>query len=164
MAEMEDRFHLQGRNGPVIYAGLARVRSAATMPIAAGENATGVHDMAALLRSGAIDICQPSVSKFGGIDAVAQVVTLARAQGIDVVPHCFYFGPGYLASLHLTAAFVPGAPFELFFGDLEASPYHDVVRAREGRLRVPSGPGLGIDPDPAVLERYRVGPPVVIGA
>ncbi len=36
--------------------------------------------MAALLRSGAIDICQPSVSKFGGIDAVAQVVTLARCR------------------------------------------------------------------------------------
>jgi L-alanine-DL-glutamate epimerase-like enolase superfamily enzyme len=47
-------------------------------------------------------------------------------------------------------------------GDLEASPYHDAVRARQGRLSVPPGPGLGLDPDMEVLNRYRLGPPVVI--
>ena len=57
------------------------------------------------------------------------------------VPHCFYFGPGFLASLHLAAAFAPEVAFELFFGDLQASPYHDAVRARQGRLSVPPGPG-----------------------
>jgi D-galactarolactone cycloisomerase len=40
------------------------------------------------------------------------------------VPHCFYFGPGFLASLHLAAAYAPEVAFELFFGDLQASPYH----------------------------------------
>ena len=147
---------------PEDFPGLARVRAAAPMQIAAGENVAGIHEFAAMLRTGAVDICQPSVIKFGGIDAVAQAVTLARAHGIDYVPHCFYFGPGYLASLHLAAAFAPGVAFELFFGDLEASPYHDAVRAREGRVRVPEGPGLGLEPDMAVIDRYRLGPPVVI--
>ena len=72
------------------------------------------------------------------------------------------FGPGFLASLHLAAAFAPEVAFELFFGDLEASPYHDAVRARQGRLSVPPGPGLGLDPDMEVLNCYRLGPPVVI--
>jgi L-alanine-DL-glutamate epimerase-like enolase superfamily enzyme len=147
---------------PEDFPGLARVRAAASMPIAAGENVAGIHEFAAMLRAGAVDICQPSVIKFGGIEAVAQAVTLARAHGIDYVPHCFYFGPGYLASLHLAAAFAPGVAFELFFGDLEASPYHEAVRAREGRVGVPAGPGLGVEPDMAVFERYRLGPPVVI--
>jgi len=142
--------------------GLARVRATTAMPIAAGENAAGVHEMAALMRAGAIDICQPSVIKFGGIAAVAQAATLARAHGIDYVPHCFYFGPGYLASLHLGAALAPQQPFELFFGDLEASPYHDAVRARGGKLSVPAGPGLGIDPDLEVIERYRLDAPMVV--
>jgi D-galactarolactone cycloisomerase len=147
---------------PEDHAGLARVRAATPTPIAAGENASGVHDLGAMMRAGAIDLCQPSVIKFGGIDAVAQAATLARAHGIDYVPHCFYFGPGFLASLHLAAAFAPLVPFELFFGELEASPYHDVVRAKRGRLAVPSGPGLGLDPDIAVIDRYRLGAPIVV--
>lgn len=148
---------------PEDFRGLARVRTAASMPIAAGENVAGLHEMQSMLSAGAVDICQPSVIKFGGIEAVAQAVTLARAHGVDYVPHCFYFGPGFLASLHLGAAFAPEVPFELFFGDLQASPYHDAVRARDGRLTVPSGPGLGIEPDMAVIDRCRLGAPIVVG-
>ena len=92
-----------------------------------------------------------------------EIAFLARAHGVDYVPHCFYFGPGFLASLHLAAAYAPEVAFELFFGDLEASPYHDAVRARDGHLTVPAGPGLGIEPDIAVIDRYRLGMPVVIG-
>ena len=140
----------------------AWVRAWPTLPIAAGENAAGVHDLATMLRAESIDICQPSVIKIGGIETVAQAAILARAQGVDYVPHCFYFGPGFLASLHLAAAFAPEVAFELFFGDLQASPYHDAVRARQGRLSVPPGPGLGLDPDMEVLNRNRLGPPVMI--
>jgi D-galactarolactone cycloisomerase len=147
---------------PEDYAGLARVRADTTLPIAAGENAAGVNDLEAMLKAGAVDICQPSVIKIGGIEAVAQAVTLARTHNVAYVPHCFYFGPGFLASLHLAAAFAPEVAFELFFGDLQASPYHDAVRARRGRLSVPSGPGLGIEPDMKVIDRFRLGPPVVI--
>ena len=57
----------------------------------------------------------------------------------------------------LAAALAPTTAFELFFGDLQASPYHDAVRARAGRLAVPTGPGLGIEPDMAVIDRYRHG-------
>lgn len=149
---------------PEDHAGLARVRAATTIPIAAGENVASVNEMATMLRAGAVDICQPSVIKFGGIEAVVQAATLARAHGVDYVPHCFYFGPGFLASLHLAAALAPDVAFELFFGDLQASPYHDAVRARQGRLSVPPGPGLGLDPDMAVLNRYRLGDPVVIAS
>ncbi len=143
--------------------GLARVRAAATTPIAAGENAISVHDLASMFEVGALDICQPSVIKFGGIAAVAKAVAVASAHSVDYVPHCFYFGPGYLASLHLAAAFAPTMPFELFFGNLKASPYHDAVRARAGRLTVPDGPGLGIEPDMEVIARFQLGDVAVIG-
>lgn len=144
--------------------GLARVRAATTTPVAAGENVMSVHDLEGFFEAGALDICQPSVIKFGGIAAVAQAVAVAKAHSVDYVPHCFYFGPGYLASLHLAAAFAPAVPFELFFGDLEASPYHDAVRARGGRLAVPDGPGLGVEPDMEVIDRYRLGSAVVVRA
>jgi L-alanine-DL-glutamate epimerase-like enolase superfamily enzyme len=118
------------------------------------------HGLVHMFEAGAIDICQPSVIKFGGIGAVAEAAALARAHSVEYVPHCFYFGPGFLASLHLAAAFAPSKPFELFFGELEASPYHAAVRASNGRMTVPDGPGLGIEPDMSVIDRYRLGAPL----
>lgn len=147
---------------PEDYKGLAQVRATARIPVAAGENAISVLDLERMLDAEAIDICQPSVIKFGGIDAVASAAALAEAHSIEYVPHCFYFGPGFLASLHLAAALAPQHPFELFFGDLEASPYHEAVCAHDGKVRVPDGPGLGIEPDMAVIDKYRLGPPLVI--
>ena len=76
------------------------------------------------------------------------------------MPHNAYFGAGYLASLHVNAALAPDAPFERLFLDLEASPYHDLVEARDGKVAVPAGPGLG-RPDMAVLRRYLVREPTV---
>ena len=85
-----------------------------------------------------------------------RIATLAEAHGVRLVPHCAYFGPGWLASLHLHIALSPQAPFERLFIDLEASPYHDRVLAPDGFVTVPDGPGLGLDPDRDVLARYRV--------
>ena len=149
---------------PEDHHGLARVRAATTLPIAAGENAMSVHELAQMFAAGALDICQPSVIKFGGIGAVAQVAALAHAHSVDYVPHCFYFGPGFLATLHLAAAFARDKPFEIFFGTLAASPYHDAILAPGGCIHVPDGPGLGVEPDRAVINRYRIGAPVVIAA
>ena len=40
---------------------------------------------------------------------------------------------------------------------MEANPFDPWVRASDGKVKVPQGPGLGCDPDPAILERYRKG-------
>jgi L-alanine-DL-glutamate epimerase-like enolase superfamily enzyme len=137
--------------------GLARVRAEGGVPIAAGENAGGLHDFRRKFELGAIDIAQPSVIKIGGPSAMLEIAALTKAFGVRLVPHNAYFGPGYLASLHVNAAVAPEAPFERIFIDLEASPLHDAVTAREGKVIVPDAPGLGRDPDPEVLQRYRVG-------
>jgi L-alanine-DL-glutamate epimerase-like enolase superfamily enzyme len=147
---------------PEDHNGLARVRAATKIPIAAGENAMSVNELERMFKAGAIHICQPSVIKFGGIEAVVEAAALAKANSIEYVPHCFYFGPGFLASLHLAAALAPKQPFEIFFGDLEGSPYHEAILARNGKVDVPSGPGLGLEPDMRQIDRYRIGSPLVI--
>ena len=149
---------------PEDHAGLARVRREGGIPIAAGENAAGLHDFRAQFAAGALDIAQPSVTKIGGITEVLRIAALAEAKGVRMVPHCAYFGAGYLASLHLQAALAPTAPFEQLFLDLEASPYHELVEAPGGRAHMPDGPGLGRDPDEAVLARFALSPPVTLRA
>ncbi|MSP03055.1 MAG: mandelate racemase/muconate lactonizing enzyme family protein [Acetobacteraceae bacterium] len=146
---------------PNDYEGLAQVRLEGGLPIAAGENAAGLHDFRTAFEAGALDVAQPSVIKIGGPSAMVEIAALAKAFGVRVVPHNAYFGAGFLASLHCNAALAPDAPFERLFIDLEASPYHDLVVAENGRVTVPDGPGLGCDPDMAVLSRYQVAEPTI---
>jgi D-galactarolactone cycloisomerase len=149
---------------PEDHAGLARVRQEGGIAIAAGENASGLHDFRHHFEAGALDIAQPSVAKIGGITPMLEIAALARAFGVRLVPHAAYFGPGYLASIHLHAAVSPDGPFERLFIDLEASPYHDAVLATDGAVPVPQGPGLGVDPDFGVLRRFANGEPSVLNA
>lgn len=144
---------------PGDHAGLARVRREGGIPIAAGENAAGLHDIHAQFEAGAIDVAQPSVIKIGGPSAMLEIAALAKAHGVRVVPHNAYFGPGFLASLHVNATIAPDAPFERLFIDLEASPYGELVNAKDGMVTVPDGPGLGRDPDLEVLHRYMIAGP-----
>jgi L-alanine-DL-glutamate epimerase-like enolase superfamily enzyme len=142
--------------------GLARVRREGGVRIAAGENAAGLQEFRAMFDAGALDVAQPSVAKIGGVTEVLKIAALAEARGVTLIPHCAYFGPGWLASLHLAATLAPTAPFERLFVDLEASPYHELVLAPGGRVTMPDGPGLGRDPDMDVLRRYAMSAPTVL--
>ncbi|HVZ10630.1 mandelate racemase/muconate lactonizing enzyme family protein [Rhodopila sp.] len=144
---------------PGDFAGLARVRLEGGIPIAAGENAAGLQDFKAAFDAEAQDIAQPSVTKIGGPSAMIEIAALARAHAVRLVPHNAYFGAGYLASLHLVAALAPEAPFERLFIDLRDDPYGGLLDAKDGSVAVPDGPGLGRDPDMAVLRKYQVREP-----
>jgi D-galactarolactone cycloisomerase len=41
--------------------------------------------------------------------------------------------------------------------EMEANPFDPWVRAKNGKLSLPQGPGLGCEPDLDVLRRYQVG-------
>ena len=142
---------------PEDFAGLAAVR-AEGVPIAAGENMASPLEFLHALQAGALDVAQPSVTKIGGVTEARRVMALAETHGVRVVPHCAYFGPGFLASLHLAAAVPDRPPLERLFLDLEANLFGTHTDAIDGQVRVPQGPGLGCDPDPAVIARYEVKP------
>jgi D-galactarolactone cycloisomerase len=146
---------------PEDLGGLAHVRREGGVRIAAGENAHGLHDFRALFEADALDFAQPSVTKIGGITEQRKILALAEAHGVTAIPHCAYFGPGMLASLHVVAAMPQDTPIERLYMDLEASPFGRLTEAVDGRMAVPQGPGLGCDPDQAVLAKYRTHPPSV---
>src|SRR5690606_5018200 len=124
------------------------------VPIAAGENACTAWEFKAMLERRAVTYAQPSVTKVGGVTEFRKVMALAEAHNALLAPHSPYFGPGFLATLHLMAG--SGEPVERFYGKLEASLFGDLIEAEAGRLRIPQGPGLGCDPDPDVVEKYRI--------
>jgi D-galactarolactone cycloisomerase len=141
---------------PEDFAGLARVRRECGIAVSAGENAVSLTDFQFMFDAGAVDYAQPSVTKIGGVTEMMRVAELARERGVTLVPHSPYFGPGLLATLHMAAAFAHETMIEYSYTDLGANPLGDAIAVKNGRIALPAGPGLGRDPDPAVLERYRV--------
>lgn len=141
---------------PDDYESLAALRAQSGVPIAIGENLGNPNDVRWLAKAGAVDIVQPSVVKLGGISDVWKTISFARSQGIKVVPHSPFIGPGLIATVHLIAAMEEEVPVEHRYCDLAESPMGAYFELDDGGLRVPDGPGLGVDPDPDVVARYRV--------
>lgn len=140
---------------PEDAAGLRAVGEATGIPIAAGENCCFATQFAALFDAGAVQYAQPSVTKVGGVTEFREIASLASRKGVKLAPHSPYFGPGALATLHLIAALAPEARFEYFYLQAEAALFGSLLSPRRGELQVPSAPGLGADPDPDVIRRYR---------
>jgi L-alanine-DL-glutamate epimerase-like enolase superfamily enzyme len=140
---------------PEDHAALAQVRAHGGIPIASGENAATVAQFKHLFDAGAVDFVQPSPAKMGGVSELRKVFTLAAACNVTVMPHSFYDGPAFLAGVHVNAALGRGSMVEWRYFDLEARLYGDRAIPRNGAITVPESPGLGFDPDPEVLRRYR---------
>jgi len=130
--------------------------SASGMPVAIGENVLTPIDFARLIESRAVDYVQPSVAKIGGISIMRDIFAAANQASVAVAPHSAYFGPGLIATAHVSAALARAPMIERLYCDLTDSPFGDWYEPVDGYLAVPQGPGLGIDPDPSILDKLRV--------
>ena len=141
---------------PENFEGLAEVRANGLCAIAAGENASTAWEFKQMFAAGAVDWAQPSVSKVGGITETRKISVLADAANVGIALHSPYFGPGFIASLHLVAAHVGRkGPVERLYGTMEASLYGDWVNpGPDGCYALPGGPGLGVEPDKDVMRDF----------
>jgi len=141
---------------PEDFRSLAALRRETGVAIAAGENACTAFEFDKMFSAGAVTYAQPSVTKVGGVTEFRKVAALAETHGVTLMPHSPYFGPGFLATLHLAAAAAQPSLIERFYLKLEASLYGDAIDPVRGKFALPMGPGLGREPDPAVIKEYRV--------
>lgn len=132
---------------------------ASTIPLAGGENlqAREFDDAIAL---GALQVIQPDVTKWGGITGNLRVARAAVAAGKRYCPHYFSGGLALLSSLHVLAA--AGGTGLLEF-DAHPNPNResivgDLLPLRDGRVPIPTAPGLGVEPDLKALQRFRTWP------
>lgn len=145
--------------------GYVEVTRALDMAVAGGENEFTRWGFRDLVVRKAMDIVQPDVCAAGGISECRKIATLASAHGVECVPHAWGSVIGIAATLHFLAA-LPDQPPSLRpmpplleFEQCE-NPFRDhlsvepIVQQR-GKVRIPTGAGLGIEIDRRVLERYR---------
>ena len=144
-------------NPPEDFESLSNLRSESLIPIAAGENACTSFEFKKMFEAEAVDYAQPSVTKVGGITEFKKIVSVAETYGVQVMPHSPYFGPGFLATLHLSQSIPNPGLLERFFIDFEAYIYpEEIFNPKKGFFQIPDGIGLGFEPDINVLKDYRV--------
>jgi D-galactarolactone cycloisomerase len=150
---------------PEDVAGYRMVRQALAIPIAGGECEYTRMGFRELLASRALDIVQPDTCAAGGLSECKKIADMAEAFGIRYNPHVWGTGVAIAASLQLLAVLPPHTPPSL--GPLEPMLEFDrtehpirqaVLRApiehAAGRVRVPDGPGLGIEINREALARF----------
>ncbi len=132
------------------------VKSKTAIPLAAGENATSSFAILESAEAGVVDFVQPSVTKIGGITEMMRIA--CGLKKVLLAPHSPYFGPGFLATIHVASTMSYEVPIERYFCDLLANPLGPTIEPKGGRIGVPTGPGIGADPDPLLLREYQVQP------
>jgi len=139
---------------------LARLRELGAVPIAADEAVASAADVSRVVGSGAADVVVLKPAVLGGPRVAVQAARAALEAGCGVVVTSLIDSAiGVTAAAHVAAALPSGRPADglatggLLDADVASGP---VVAA--GCMRLPDGPGLGLVPEPALLERLRRAP------
>ncbi|WP_369069353.1 L-talarate/galactarate dehydratase [Kineococcus terrestris] len=124
--------------------GHAALAAALDTPVATGEMLASVAEHEELLRLRAVDYLQPDAPRVGGITPFLKLLTLAEVAGVSLAPH-------FAMEIHVhLAATYPHTAWVEHFEWLEPL-WNERLELREGRMVVPSRPGLGL----SLSERAR---------
>ena len=137
--------------------GMALVRASVDTPICADEACYSPADALRIVRAGAADVLNVKIGKAGGLQQAAKILAIGEAAGVRcVLGTAFGTGLEIAAKLHLAAAH-PALDDAVEFTELSlhGSLLADAVGDPfafpliDGALPVPSGPGLGVEPEMA---------------
>jgi D-galactarolactone cycloisomerase len=128
------------------------------IPLAVGENLRSIEAFDAALGAAAFGVIQPDLGKWGGFTGCVEVGRKALARGVMFCPHWLGGGIGLAASLHLKAA-VGGTGYAEV--DANPNPLRELgviptFEVSDGKITLNDIPGLGVVPNLAAIEPYRV--------
>lgn len=137
----------------------ARLADTVDIRVAAGEEDTTLAGFRELVERGHVDVVQPDVTRCGGITEIMRIASYAHTLGKGCVPHAWKSGIIKAASLHVNAVLADAWFQEYCVAEtpLNTSLTRQTFPLRDGLADVPTAPGIGVDLDPDVLERFAVG-------
>jgi len=137
---------------PDDFKGCAEVRRALDTPIVAGENEFTRWGCRELIEAGSADILNLDTVIAGGITEYRKIAGMASAYHIPVAPH----GNPFMA-VHLLASTPNTLIMETYPGvESKYNPALPLFPVKDGYIQAPDKPGIGIDPDPEMVKKYRV--------
>ncbi|MCH8290006.1 mandelate racemase/muconate lactonizing enzyme family protein [Candidatus Poribacteria bacterium] len=111
-----------------------------------------------LLANEGVDIIMPDTPAAGGMMRVKKVAAVAEAYNVPCLMHCSHdLGLKTAAITHIAAS-TPNfsGPNDTCYHGLTDDVLVEPLKFENGKIRVPSNPGLGVDVDEAKIERYSV--------
>jgi L-alanine-DL-glutamate epimerase-like enolase superfamily enzyme len=157
--EEYDIFWLEDFLHPDNFAGYGEVAAhTTTLRLAAGEQLAGYAAFERLAEEGRVHTLQPDLSRCGGLTVGRQIADLALRKQIDCVPHAWLTDLLKAASLHLNAYSMNSLYLEynVSSASLLNTLCVEPIAMHDGYVFVPSGPGLGVEVDEKMVEKYRV--------
>lgn len=148
---LEEPLHDEDLDGYRVLAAAARGR------IAGGEAEDTLAAFERLLDNG-VQVVQPDVGRAGGLTVCRRVSDSAARRGAWAVPHCFGTGVNLASSIQWMGA-APEALFNEYpFTDspLRNELIEGIPVPVDGIIPIPDKPGLGIEVNEDIVQRYRV--------
>ncbi|NVP55255.1 mandelate racemase/muconate lactonizing enzyme family protein [Mycoplana rhizolycopersici] len=143
------------------------VRARQPIPVAGGETWHTRWGMREPVETRAVDILQPDLCGVGGFSEARRVADMAALHGVRIVPHVWGTAVQIAAALQFMAAMVPNPvrvnPIEpILEFDRTENPFRQAIVTKpiehvRGVVKIPDGPGLGIDIDRDALAEFRMG-------
>lgn len=133
-----------------------QIADALDIPIALGEEEMSLRNFRRIIETGTAQVIQPDLLYGGGLMRAVKVARMANAAGLPCTPHISGGGLGYLYVAHFASCVEDPGPHQEYKGKEDTLPVEcatSSLRSENGMLTAPSGPGLGVDVDPAVLRR-----------
>ena len=156
--EEHDLYWFEEALAPDDLDGYRRLSDATTVRIAAGEADATLPPFRALVEQGHVDVLQPDLARCGGFTVARQIALLERSSAVQIVPHCFSTAILVAASLHFVATLdrPTWSEFSVADSTLVNGILSEPFVLEDGRLSVPTGPGLGIEIDDELIDRLRI--------
>lgn len=141
------------------YEETKQVADALPLPVAGGEQEYSLHGFRWLIGNDALQIVQPDNYYFGGMIRSMKVARMAHALGKDCTPHMSGGGLGYLYMIHFVSALPNALAHHEFKGLNTHVPFEcktSPLSVVDGKIKVPTGPGSGVEMDPDFIEKHDV--------
>jgi L-alanine-DL-glutamate epimerase-like enolase superfamily enzyme len=134
-----------------------------SIPIASGEWLTTRFEFIDLIERGRIDVTQPDIGRVGGLTEAARVCDISESHGLKVVPHLWKTGISIAAAAHLAVShpvvqFIEFLPSQLCESGLRKDLTTEELLFVDGRIPLPTQPGLGIELNLDALKHYAAAP------
>ena len=127
--------------------------------IAAGEELATIHEFRDLIERGKVDVLQPDVSRVGGVTETMRIAALAASHNRPIVPHHYSSGILGAVSVHINAS-IPNGLFQEWpaeGSELNTALVDPAITIdKDGFIVIPTGPGLGVELNEEIFNKYRV--------
>ncbi len=138
--------------------GYARLSAHSPIRIAAGEEICDIKEFQQMMDVGGIDVVQVDVTRVGGLARAKRIGWDSYERHRPCVNHSYKTGVNIASSLHFLAALPNSHYFEYCVeqGALRQALTKQRFPVVDGEIGVPEEPGLGVELDEKVVEKYRV--------